>query len=94
MKLAKICVASIAATLFAGSAVANSDDLAQDIVYGSGDINSSSFQPYDRSDYDPRGIKEYIFDQADNVVPATPHVPYERMEAERDNSQDLIDLIS
>ena len=94
MKLTYIRVATLAATLFTGSAIANSDEISRDLIYGTVNINSSPSQAYDSSDYDPRGYKDYILDQADSVVPANPHVPYERVENERDNSQNLIDMQS
>ena len=64
------------------------------MVYGSAVINPTPSQAFDRSKYDPRGLKEHILDQADNITPANPFAPYKRVHGERDNSQSLIDMQS
>ena len=94
MKLIKMCVATLAVALFAGTAAANTDELYKDMINGSNIYNSNPSQPYSRSADNPRDDRDNVIDMVDSVTPGNSDVPFKHGNESRDNSHDLIDTLS
>ena len=92
MKYTKITLAAAIAIAFSGSALAGgyTDRQKEDILYGQGAGGSHPAQPYSRFMTRQDGFGDSVLHNVDQAQPRTSPVPYERVENDRDNSQDMI----
>ena len=92
MKNTTKALAATLAIAFSGSALAGSysDRQNDDILYGKGVDASSPSQSYDGVSSRPQDFSDDLLYNTDKAQPSADHVPYERVENDRDNSQDLL----
>ena len=92
MKNTTKALAAALAIAFSGSAVAGSysDRQKEDILHGQGVDASSPSQPYDGMSSRSQGLSDDLLYNIERARPAVDHVPYQRVENDRDNSQDLL----
>ena len=92
MKNTKITLTVAIAIAFSSSAFAGgyTDRQKEDILHGQGVGGSQPAQPYSRFMTRQDGFGDSILHNADQAQPRTSPVPYERVENDRDNSQDMI----
>ena len=95
MKKTSMLITVSAAAIFSGSAIAGTftDNQSEDIVYGEGVMNSSTYQPYIAGTDDQRGMDEYIMYDTQKLTPLRAHEPFERKRDDRDNSGNLFDNV-
>lgn len=87
-----ISTAVIALAIFSGAVSANTDKLAEDIVFGSGTLIASPHKPYVRTDIGQKGWEDSVLldvHQSESVR----FESYVRTESEMDNRDDLISNI-
>ena len=85
--------AILSAALFSGAAFAEFDN-EEDILTGNGSVSASARSPFVRFHSGPRGIENDLLHNLDEINPSGEISPFERISNDRDNRDDLIDLVS
>ena len=87
----KLSAIAFAAVFSSASFASESDDLKRyDVLYGSGVKGSTESEPYTGVYPRPVGLENDVLYNIDRYDPRSAPVSYERVDDDRDNSQDLL----
>ena len=93
MKKTTYTAVIIATALFSGAAFAEMDNV-DDIIYGTGSITASPSTPYVFVHTGPANQDSDLLYNQEHIRSSSPSVPFDRLNEDRDNRDNLIDIIS
>ena len=93
MKKTTYTAAILATAMFSGTAFAEMDNV-DDIKYGTGSVNASPSAPYEFVKMGPSDKDSDLLYNQKQIRSSSKSVPFDRLSEDRDNRDNLIDMIS